>query len=219
MLTVFDLDGTLIDSRRDLADSANALIAERGGRTLPVDQVARMVGEGARVLVHRALSAAGLPAEDPAAVERFLAIYDSRLLNHTRPYPGIDAALNAAAAHGPVAVLTNKPRHHTDRILAGFGLAERFDEVIGGDSPFGRKPEPAGLQHLVEAHGATRETTLLVGDSPTDLRTGRAVGVAVCVARYGFGFRLFGSDERFEGVALIDRPADLADVLAAMGTR
>ncbi len=216
MLTVFDLDGTLIDSRRDLADSANQLIDEYGGRTLPVDEIARMVGEGARLLVHRALAAAGLPADDPRAVARFLAIYDTRLLNHTRPYPGIDAALNAAAVHGAVALLTNKPQHHTERILSGLGLTERFDEVIGGDSPFGRKPEPAGLQHLVEAHGAARDTTVMVGDSPTDLRTGRAAGVSVCVARYGFGFRLFGADEPFEGVAIIDRPPELVNVLAAM---
>ncbi|HEY3886725.1 MAG TPA: HAD hydrolase-like protein, partial [Vicinamibacterales bacterium] len=100
----FDLDGTLIDSRRDLADSANALIVERGGAPLDVESVTRMVGEGAGVLVRRALAAAGLSADDPAALPRFLELYNERLLVHTRPYDGIPDALDAIGAHATLAV-------------------------------------------------------------------------------------------------------------------
>ena len=213
VLTVFDLDGTLIDSQRDLAASANQLIEECGGVPLPVDAVARMVGEGARLLVQRALAAAGVRDPGTSALERFLAIYDERLLDDTRPYDGVIDALAAAAARGPVAVLTNKPQHHTERVLAGLGLVRWFAEVIGGDTPFGRKPDPAGLRHLVARHGGQPATTVMVGDSVVDLRTARAAGVHACVARYGFGFRNFPPDERLDDASVIDEPGEFAAVL------
>ncbi len=217
MLTVFDLDGTLVDSRRDLAASANELIAALGGQPQPVEAVARMVGEGARLLVQRALAAAGVPDPGPPALARFLEIYDRRLLDETRAYAGVDEALGAAAARGPLAVLTNKPQHHSERVLAGLGLAHWFAEVIGGDSPFGRKPDPAGLQHLVSRHAATTATTLMVGDSVIDLRTARSAGVHACMARYGFGFPDIPPGEPLDGVSLIDQPAELASVLGRIG--
>lgn len=213
VLTVFDLDGTLVDSQRDLAASANQLIGELGGARLPVEAVARLVGEGARLLVERALAEAGVPDPGPSALERFLAIYDARLLDDTRPYDGVLDALAAAAAHGPIAVLTNKPRHHTDRILAGLGLSRWFAEVVGGDSPLGRKPEPSGLQHLMASHGGRPATTVLVGDSIVDLRTARAAGAHACVARYGFGFRTFPPDERLDDASVIDEPGEFVSVL------
>ena len=123
-LVVFDLDGTLIDSRRDLADATNALIAGLGGEPLSLEAVTAMVGEGAAVLVRRALTAAGLDPSAPGALERFLAHYDDRLTVHTRPYDGIVASLEALRSDGlALAVLTNKPGRPTREILERLELA------------------------------------------------------------------------------------------------
>src|SRR5258707_8498667 len=187
-LYVFDLDGTLIDSRRDLANATNALLVECGAAPLPEDRIGRMVGDGAATLVARAFDASGL-ARPADALPRFLAIYESHLLEHTRPYPGIPALLDALGARASLAVLTNKPLASTRRILAGLDLARHFadEAVVGGDGPFPRKPDPAGLQHLIAQAKVSVESTLLVGDSNIDWRTGRAALTPVCLARDGFG--------------------------------
>jgi len=187
-LFVFDLDGTLIDSRRDLAESVNALVVERGGRELPLDTVTAMVGEGAALLVRRALTAAGLEPDVDSALPRFLDIYDERLLVHTQPYPGTREMLDILRPRTRLAVLTNKPQHHTDRVLRGLQLDGYFDDVIGGDTIHGRKPDPTGLHYLIAQSEGTPSTTTMIGDSSIDLRTARAAGVRVCLVRYGFGF-------------------------------
>ena len=208
MLAVFDLDGTLIDSRLDLAEAANRLIVERGGHPLPVDRITAMVGEGARLLVQRALTAAGLDPDVEAALPRFLDLYDQRLLVHTTLYPGTEAMLDAVAHLATLAVLTNKPQHHTERVLEGLAIRQYFAAVIGGDTPFGRKPDPTGLRHLIEDAGALPEDTVLVGDSAIDLRTARAAGVRVCLVRFGFGFA--GAQAELNGSeAIADTPVDI----------
>ena len=186
-LIAFDLDGTLVDSRQDLADSANQLVAELGGRPLTYDAVAGMVGEGASVLVRRALAAAEL-SDNPAALSRFLEIYDQRLLLTTRLYPGIHEVVEGARGFARVAVLTNKPRRHTERLLEGLGMRALFDDVVGGDGPYPRKPAPDGLQALIAAAGADEHRTLMVGDSLVDYETARAAGGACCLVTWGFGF-------------------------------
>jgi phosphoglycolate phosphatase len=186
-LIAFDLDGTLIDSRRDLADSANQLIAELGGASLPEEAVGRMVGDGARVLVERALTAAGL-ADPGHALARFLEIYDTRLLNHTRPYPGVETAIEAARRGARVTMLTNKPLHHTSRIVDALGWTPLFHEVVGGDNPLGRKPEPHALLAMMSAAGVTAAEAMLVGDSKVDLDTARRAGVRCCLVSFGYGF-------------------------------
>ena len=217
-LIVFDLDGTLIDSRRDLADSANELITELGGRTLPDEAIARMVGEGAAVLVRRALSAAGLSGEPPdsrfakqggvrGALERFLQIYDTRLLRHTRLYPGIREAVEQARTLARVAVLTNKPTAPSERILDGLGVRALFDEVVGGDGPVARKPDPAGLQALMQSANASAPATLMVGDSAIDHETAIRAGVRCCLVSYGFGFENFPR-ERLRGDEIIAADAE-----------
>jgi phosphoglycolate phosphatase len=213
-LVVFDLDGTLVDSRRDLADSANALIVERGGTPLDVEVVASMVGEGAALLVRRVLAAADVRRDDvDAALRRFLELYDDRLLAHTNLYEGTSEALAALAARVPLAVLTNKPQRHTDRLLAGLGIADRFRWVIGGDTGHGRKPDPAGLEFLVGAAGAEPASAVMVGDSAIDLRTARAAGTRACLVRYGFGFPSAAGE--LSGSELIaERPSDLPAILS-----
>ncbi len=185
-LIAFDLDGTLVDSRQDLADSANELIVERGGLALPTEAIVAMVGEGAGVLVGRALAAAGLP-DAPGVLQRFLTIYDSRLLNHTVLYPGIRDLLVAAQSCATVAVLTNKPVVPSERILVGLGVRDLIGHVIGGDGPHPRKPDPAGLLALMQMAGASPAATMLVGDSPVDRQTARGAGASCCVVTYGFG--------------------------------
>ncbi len=196
-LIAFDLDGTLIDSRRDLADSANELLGERGAAPLPEDAIGRMVGEGARVLVERALAAAGLK-DDPAALPRFLEIYDTRLLNNTHAYDGVVNAVRLAREHARVGVLTNKPAAPSERILEALGIRDLFDDVIGGDSAFGRKPDPAGLAELMTRAGAPADRTLMVGDSAIDHETARRAGVRCCLTSYGYGYLTFPA-ERLTG--------------------
>lgn len=209
-LFVFDLDGTLVDSLRDLADSANDLVVSHGGRPLETTAVARMVGEGAATLVSRAFAAAGVdPPSD--ALSRFLAIYDERLLNHTREYESMSETLRTLSSRASLAVLTNKPLAATRRILEGLQLSTFFDgrAVIGGDGPLPRKPDPAGLQQLCERAGVAPSDAVLVGDSLVDWQTARNAGTAICLARYGFGFRQFPHETLNGREQLIDRPIDL----------
>ena len=209
-LFVFDLDGTLVDSLYDLADSANELLISWGGAPLEPNAVARMVGEGAATLVSRAFAAAGV--DQPAdALRRFLAIYDTKLLNRTRAYEGMTETLKALSARAALAVLTNKPLAATRRILEGLQLSSFFDvdAVIGGDGPHARKPDPAGFQRLCERAGVAPSDAMLVGDSLVDWQTARNAGAAICLARYGFGFRQFPQETLNGHERLIDRPTDL----------
>jgi phosphoglycolate phosphatase len=209
-LFVFDLDGTLVDSLRDLADSANALLAACGAHPLGEAAIGAMVGDGAATLVARAFSSAGVrPPAD--ALDRFLAVYDTRLLNHTRPYDGIPEALAALGARASLALLTNKPGGATRRILAGVDLVRFFDQdaVVGGDGPFPRKPDPAGLLHLCARAGVGTDEAMMVGDSVIDWRTARNARTRICLARYGFGFRGFPQAELTAGETVIDAPPDL----------
>jgi len=213
-LIVFDLDGTLIDSRRDIADAANALLQSCGADPLPEARIGGMVGDGAATLVARAFSASGI--ERPAdALERYLAFYATRLLTHTRPYPGIPEVLQSLSAAATLAVLTNKPLAATREILEGLDLARYFSPsaVVGGDGPLGRKPDPSALRQLATAAGAPLEATLLVGDSIIDWRTARAAPAAICMARYGFGFDAFPADQLGPVDRVIDGPLDLLQVL------
>jgi phosphoglycolate phosphatase len=211
-LLVFDLDGTLIDSRRDLADAANALITERGGQALPVDAITAMVGEGAPLLVRRALKATGLDLDIRVALPRFLELYDERLLVHTRLYDGTREALDALAARAALAILTNKPQHPTERILEGLGIAPVFRWVVGGDTAHGRKPDPGGLNHLMSMARTGPADTTLVGDSAIDLRTARAAGTRICLVRYGFGFAGAAAELRGDEV-IADSPSELPAIL------
>jgi phosphoglycolate phosphatase len=209
-LIAFDLDGTLIDSRRDLADAANDLIVRLGGTPLAEEAIGAMVGEGASLLVRRALTAAGL-AEPPDAVPSFLEFYDMRLLNHTRPYPGVVEVLRQAREHARVALLTNKPRRPSERILEGLRLRDLFDDVVGGDGPLARKPDPGALLTLMETAGAEPGSTLLVGDSPIDYQTALNAGVHCCLVSFGFGFRNFAAGEPADGATVVSDANELAE--------
>jgi phosphoglycolate phosphatase len=211
-LIAFDLDGTLIDSSRDLAESINELLTDLGAAPLPHDDITRMIGEGAKVLVRRALAAAGIP-EDPEAIDRFLGIYDRQLLNHTRPYAGITEVVRSARQHARVAVLTNKPLEPSEKVLAGLGMRELFDDVIGSGGAYPRKPDPTALFALMERAGATPERTLMVGDSRIDYETARSAATRCCLVTYGF------SSDTLTDIPVLDAwrvsdAAGLAEVIA-----
>ena len=209
-LIVFDLDGTLVDSKRDLANATNTLLVECGAAPLAEDRIGRMVGDGAATLVARAFEASAV-ARPPDALDRFLAIYAAYLLDHTRPYQDVPEVLAALADRAHLGVLTNKPLESTRRILDGLSLSRYFapDAVVGGDGPFPRKPDPSGLRHLMARTGAAARETAMVGDSPIDLGTARAAATPLYLARYGFGFDAQRSGELRPNERVIDNFREL----------
>jgi phosphoglycolate phosphatase len=182
---VFDLDGTLIDSRRDITTAVNRIRERYGLPPRTLEEVVGMVGEGARVLVERAFSE--LPAErlDEALV-LYLAAYREVCLDETRPYPGVPEMLAALAGRYPLALLSNKGEELSRTILAGLGLGGYFREVLGGDSLPTRKPDPAGLRLLAGRLGVSADRLLLVGDTTIDAETARAAGCPFVLVEWGF---------------------------------
>lgn len=213
MIIAFDLDGTLIDSARDLGEAASELVQGYGAPPLSVAQVVTMVGDGAPVLVRRALTRSGLDPETPGALERFLRIYDRRLMDHTTAYPGIREELARSVWRGPLAVLTNKPLGPSIGLLEALGLRGFFTRIIGGDSEYGRKPDPAGLAALRAL--TPGEALVLIGDSPADAQCAAAAGCPFVLARYGFGAVKFGDHPPATPFA-IDHPRELSAVLDAI---
>jgi len=184
---IFDLDGTLVDSRVDLAKAVNHMLGALGMARLPLDTVTGYIGEGARVLVQRSL---GPAAQDhlESGLRIFLDYYGVHLLDQTRPYPGIPELLGGLHGRGiTLSVLTNKPEAMSRSILGGLGLLHRFVAVVGGDTLPARKPDPAGVVHLCTLTNTSTNHVLLVGDSVIDLRTARAAGVAFCGVAWGLG--------------------------------
>jgi phosphoglycolate phosphatase len=185
---VFDLDGTLIDSRRDIATAVNRMRAERGLAPLSVDEVSGMVGEGARMLVRRALPpwppGAGLD-DLKDALASYLAHYADVCLATTRAYPGIAAMLATLAQSFPLAVLSNKGEALSRHILHGLGLDRYVREVIGGDTLPTRKPNPGGLFLLADRLAIPARLLLLVGDTWIDARTAQAASCAFALTLWG----------------------------------
>lgn len=170
------------------------MLAECGALPLGEDAVGRMVGEGAATLVARAFAAADVPQPE-WALARFLEVYESRPLRHTRPYAGMLDAVASLDGAATLAVLTNKPIGPTRVILDSLGFSPHFgDRVLGGDGPHARKPDPAGLRQLMTGAGAAPDVTLMVGDSIIDWHTARAADVACAFATYGFGAHAFPID-------------------------
>jgi phosphoglycolate phosphatase len=182
---VFDLDGTLVDSLSDLTAAVNHALRAFGAVELPREVVAAYVGEGARVLVQRAL---GAPYHGrlEEGLQLFITYYGAHLLDHTRPYPHIDAMLASLAARRvALSVLSNKSEGMSRAILDGLGLSPYFVAVLGGDSLSTRKPDPAGLEYLRALTATRPERMLVVGDSVIDLRSARAAGFAFCGVTWG----------------------------------
>jgi len=189
-LLVFDLDGTLIDSKDDLVHSVNAVRRRLGRDPLPEETVASYVGRGVVVLMRRALGEDASEAEVAQAVEFFLEYYRDHMLDHTVAYPGVREALEDLKPRS-MAVLTNKPVKFSQAILAGLGLDRYFTQVYGGNSFAQKKPDPIGILTLMRDTGVEAERTMMVGDSDTDVLTGRNAGVWTCGVTYGLAPETF----------------------------
>jgi len=183
---IFDLDGTLIDSKQDLIHSVNAMLVETGRERLHEDTISGYIGHGAPKLVARALGNGAAEAEREQALKFFLAHYEEHKLDSTRPYPGVREALEELREF-PMAVLTNKPVRVSRRILEGLGLAKYFRAVYGGNSFETKKPDPLGARKILEELGATAGETMMVGDSEVDVQTARNAGTLAAAVNYGFG--------------------------------
>jgi phosphoglycolate phosphatase len=213
-LVIFDLDGTLIDSAADLHCAVNRMLSDFGCDPLPLGKVRSMVGDGAAMLISRALAARQCAAPDPAeALQRFLNHYEAEPTTFTQLYPGVHATLESLRARGvPLAICTNKPAHLTNRILKKLGIEAHFGRVIGGDTlPF-RKPDPRTLLELLNGLGAAAAASLMVGDSEVDAETAHAAGVPFALMTYGYHR---GPIDRISRVAAFDRFPELADFIAA----
>ena len=212
-LLIFDLDGTLIDSKEDLVNSVNAMLIARGKQALPHDIVASYVGNGAPMLVKRALPGAS-DVELAGALQFFLDYYREHMLDATVLYPGVREALDRLHAEKvPMSILTNKPVKFSVRLINGLGLAGHFFRIYGGNSFAEKKPHPAGIDKLVEESRADRARTVMVGDSAVDVLTARAGLVQACGVSWGFQPETFAAappdfmidDLRFLAEMVIDR--------------
>ena len=183
---LFDLDGTLIDSKRDLVQSVNATLRELGRAELPEDLVASYVGSGAPILINRALGGAAASDEQQSALNFFLAYYDEHKLDFTREYPGVRVTLEKLR-DVPMAVLTNKPVNISVRILEGLRLAEFFRAIYGGNSFATKKPDPLGANTILKELGIPAAESALVGDSEVDVQTARNAGMISAIVNFGFG--------------------------------
>jgi len=208
-LLIFDLDGTLIDSRLDLAHAVNATRAHMGMSPLANERVYSYVGNGAPVLIRRALGPQASEPDLEEALEFFLEYYREHDLDFTTLYPGVRETLDRLHAAGKcLAVLTNKPVRMSRSIVEGLGVAGRFFQIYGGNSFEFKKPNPIGVEALMREAAVPRNRAMMVGDSSVDIETARNAGIASCGVTYGF------QPETLADPApdlLIGRMEDLAD--------
>ena len=186
-LLIFDLDGTLIDSRLDLANAVNATRTHMGMERLANERVYSYVGNGAPVLIRRAMGEQATEAELQEALEFFLEYYRDHDLDHTCLYPGVPESLDRLRAAGKkMAVLTNKPVRMSRHIVDGLGVGSCFFQVYGGNSFEFKKPNPIGAETLMREAGVDRSAALMVGDSSVDVQTARNARILCCGVTYGF---------------------------------
>lgn len=214
-LVIFDLDGTLIDSRLDLVHSVNAALCHIGRASLPDDVIASYVGDGAPILIQRALGSEGAKEEIVReGLQFFLSYYREHKLDHTTVYGGIKSALGAIqhASNGAsrkMAVLSNKPVVPSRAIVEALGLGPFFAQIYGGNSFATKKPDPEGARKLLEENGVHPQEAAIVGDSHVDVETGINAGLWTVGVRYGFAPH---SLQEQPPDVLVETPGELADV-------
>jgi phosphoglycolate phosphatase len=212
-LLIFDLDGTLIDSRLDLANAVNATRVHMGMQPLANERVYSYVGNGAPVLLRRALGEAASEADVEHGLAFFLEYYRHHDLDHTVLYPGVGESLERFHAAGKrMAVLTNKPVRMSRHILEGLGVGQYFFQVYGGNSFEQKKPHPMGVEALLQEAGVGRSDALMVGDSSVDIQTARNAGILAAGLTYGFQPESLADPAPD---ALFDRMEELADWVLA----
>lgn len=183
---VFDLDGTLIDSKRDLALAMNATLKHLGRKEIEAERIYSYIGGGVQLLVKRALAEGASDEEIERGMAYFLEYYRAHMLDNTVPYPGVREALDKLSGR-QLAVLTNKPVKFSKLILNGLGMSAYFRYVYGGNSFEKKKPDPVGLNTLLREFGAGPRETMMVGDSDVDIQTARNAGTWACGVTYGMG--------------------------------
>ena len=185
---IFDLDGTLIDSKRDLIHSVNAMLGEMGRAKLSEETISGYIGHGAPLLVSRAMGANAKEEELRRGLKFFLAYYEEHKLDTTCAYSGVsDALVELSRKQVPMAVLTNKPVKISVSILEALGLASYFRVIYGGNSFETKKPDPFGAMKILKEFGAAPREAIVVGDSEVDVQTARNAGVIAVSVNYGFG--------------------------------
>ncbi|MBZ5545040.1 MAG: HAD-IA family hydrolase [Acidobacteriia bacterium] len=185
-LLIFDLDGTLVDSKLDLALSVNAMLEQMGLGPLDHEEIGGYVGHGVTALIQRALGDAATEESVERGLHIFLDYYRRHMLDNTVTYPGVREALEDLKTRR-LAVLTNKPVRFSQEILSGLGVAHYFAFIYGGNSFPEKKPDPVGVVKLMGDLSAAPRQTLIIGDSDTDVLTGRNAGIWTCGVTYGFG--------------------------------
>jgi phosphoglycolate phosphatase len=222
-LLIFDLDGTLIDSREDLANSINAMLKHFGKKELPHEVIASYIGDGAPMLVRRSLGDPDDESFVQDAVLYFMGWYREHKLDNTYVYEGVKESLDAiqksrdgASTQGTpalkMAVLSNKPVGPSRAIVEALGLRQYFFQVYGGNSFHTKKPDPTGVQALLEESGVAAEETVIIGDSDIDVLTARNSGIYSVGVTYGLAPHTL---EDAPPDVLIDHPRELADVLGS----
>jgi phosphoglycolate phosphatase len=208
-LLIFDLDGTLIDSKQDLVCAVNATRAYAGLEALDHDTVYSYVGEGAPTLIRRALGPAATDQQVEEALRFFISYYSQHLVDHTTLYPGVAETLDRlASANVKMAILTNKPVRLSGAIVEALAVARYFERVYGGNSFEQKKPHPIGIETLILEYKAPRGRTMMVGDSAVDIRTARNAEVKACGVTYGFQPETLSAEPPD---LLVDRIEELAD--------
>jgi phosphoglycolate phosphatase len=206
---IFDLDGTLIDSKLDLIHSVNAMMSEMKRPRLSEETISGYIGHGAPQLVTRALGGAATEEELKHALQFFLGYYEEHKMDNTCAYPGVAETL-VQLGHVPMAVLTNKPVRISVRILNSLRLGKYFQAIYGGNSFESKKPDPFGANKILQEFGIAAREALLVGDSEVDVQTARNAGMRAAAVNYGFGVH---DRAAYPADIYLDRFADLADVV------
>ncbi len=209
-LLVFDLDGTLIDSKLDLALAVNAARAAAGMVPLEHETIYSYVGNGAPVLIRKSLGAAASDEQVEESLQFFLDYYRGHMLDNTCLYPGVADALRHWTGEKTLAVLTNKPEKFSRMILDGLGVAGSFVRVYGGNTFETKKPDPFGLRRLMDELEVPPERTLMIGDSAVDVQTARNANVRCCGVTYGLQPETF---EEYPPDLLVDRMGELVELL------
>jgi phosphoglycolate phosphatase len=207
---IFDLDGTLIDSQRDLIRSVNVMLREMGRAELKEETISGYIGQGAPILVGRALGEGASEEEHQRALQFFLGYYEEHKMDTTRAYPGVAETLEELAGL-PMAILTNKPARISVRILDELGLKRYFRAIYGGNSFETKKPDPLGANTILREFGVLPHEALLIGDSEVDVQTARNAGALAAAVNYGFG-----AHDRAAHPAdiYLERISDLLELLA-----
>jgi phosphoglycolate phosphatase len=202
---IFDLDGTLVDSKKDLTASVNYIRRQFGLPVLTEQEIARFIGDGALMLIRRALGTTATEVNVQAGLQMFLSYYRAHMLDCTTLYPGVRDTLDHLK-DCKLAVLTNKPVHFSCAMLDGLGIYKHFVAVYGGNSFDHKKPDPVGVFQILAETKGVRDRTWMIGDSAVDVLTGRNASVKTCGVTYGYATETFNENPPD---VLIDQFSDL----------